>query len=272
MKGVHLVVLVFCCLWKICVVQSVRPHMANRKFATNNPTLTTIALAKPFCVFDGSMLKGSSYKVYLYVMAHSASSSASSVTDNGSKPLGTTFQQTNGGQKGPYKAAVFDVPDCASPPKLFDAADPTQAPAVLTRYLIRVGNDSSCLYDPNFLDVCNPPLFQATTYRFKYLLVDRIAGIMKDQTLWSHPIKTKMLKQSVTIDTLPGQRSGGMIVIACILSMLMVLLVAGFLVAIYMSVTWSEDTLTESRYESQAARHVTPRREEISELTTSLCH
>lgn len=53
------------------VAQTPRPQIANPKFATNNPTLTTIALEKPFCVFDGSMLKGTDYDVYLYVMADS---------------------------------------------------------------------------------------------------------------------------------------------------------------------------------------------------------
>ncbi|XP_066489044.1 uroplakin-3a [Tiliqua scincoides] len=249
-----------------------RPQIANPKFATNNPTLTTVALEKPFCVFDGSMMKGASYEVYLFViMGHSGNASVS-VTDSSSKPLGATFRQTNGGQNRPYKAAVFDVPSCASPPKLSDAADPIQVPAVLTQYLVRVGNDSSCLYDPNFLDVCNPPLFQDTAYRFKYLLVDRTAGIMRDQTLWSHPTKTKMLKHSGTIDSSPGQRSGGMIVITSILSVLMFLLVAGFLVAVYSAVTESEDTLTETRYESQATQQVAPALQELSELAASPCH
>lgn len=98
----------------------------------------------------------------------SASTLSSSVLDDNSKPLNATFQQTNGGQLGPYKAAAFQVPNCLSPPTLSDAADITKVTAVLSQYLIRVGDDASCLYDPNLLEACNPPLSQDTTYRYGY--------------------------------------------------------------------------------------------------------
>ncbi|XP_053112302.1 uroplakin-3a isoform X2 [Hemicordylus capensis] len=264
--GEQWIVLLVCCFWQLCVgAQILRPQIANPAFAINNPTLTTVALEKPFCIFDGSISKGDSYKVYLYVMVDLASASRSSVTDNSSKPLDATFQQTNGGQSGPYKAAVFNVPNCASPPMLSDAADPTKVPAVLTQYLIRVGNDSSCLYDPNFQGVCNPPLSQDTTYRFKYLLADITVGVMKDQTPWSHPVKMKKLKQSTTIDTWPGRRSGGMIVICSILSVLMLLLMVGFLTAMFFAITGAEETVAETRYESQTIQEAVPRVQEISE-------
>uniref|UniRef100_A0A8D2LUJ7 Uroplakin 3A n=1 Tax=Varanus komodoensis TaxID=61221 RepID=A0A8D2LUJ7_VARKO len=121
---------------------------------------------------------------------YSATSRTSS-TDNSSKPLDATFEQTAGGQRGPYRAAAFNVPNCASSPRLSDAADTTKASAILSQYLIRVGDNVACLSDPNFLEVCNPPLFKDTAYRFKYILVDRTTDVMKDQTLWSYPIKTK---------------------------------------------------------------------------------
>ncbi|XP_061438397.1 uroplakin-3a isoform X2 [Rhineura floridana] len=256
--------LIFCSFWHLCIAQTLRPQIANHKLATNNPTLTTVALEKPFCVFDGLMLKGTSYEVYLYTMVDSGTSRPS-VTDNRSKPLNATFQQTNGGQSGPYKAAVFHAPNCASPPKLSDAADATKASAVMTQYLIRVGDDAACLYDPNFLEACNSPLSQDTVYRFKYLLVDRTAGVMKGQTLWSHPIKTRRVKQSSTIDTWPGRRSGGMIVITSILSVLMFIVVVGFVAAILLAVTPSEETPTEMRYESQTTQLAVPRVLEMSE-------
>ncbi|XP_062991093.1 uroplakin-3a [Elgaria multicarinata webbii] len=258
--------LIFCCLWHLCAAQIQRPQIANPRFAMNNPTLTTVALEKPFCVFDGLMSKEASYEVFLYVMAESAGTSRPSVADNSSKPLNATFQETGGGQSGPYKAAVFNVPNCASPPKLSDVADATKAPAVLTQYLIRVGDNAACLYDPNFLDVCNPPLSQDTAYRFKYLLVDRTAGVMKDQTQWSHPIKTKRPKQSSAIDTWPGRRTGGMIVITSILSVLMSILVAGFLAATLLAVTPSEEIPTETRYESRTVQQTVARVQETSEL------
>ncbi|XP_028584270.2 uroplakin-3a [Podarcis muralis] len=267
--------LIFCCLWQLCIEgQTLGPQIANPKFATNNPTLTTVALEKPFCVFDGSMLKGAAYEVYLYVMMDSASTSGSFLMDNSSKPLDATFQQTSGGQSGPYKAVVFNVPNCASLPKLSDAADATKAPAILSQYLVRVGDDATCLYDPNFLDACNPPLSQDTAYRFKYVLVDSTAGVMKDQTPWSQPIRTRKLKWSSTIDTWPGRRSGGMIVITSILSVLMFTLVAGFLAATLLTVTTSEETPTEMRYESQTTQQTSPRVLETSEseLEVSSAH
>uniref|UniRef100_A0A7M4E375 Uroplakin 3A n=1 Tax=Crocodylus porosus TaxID=8502 RepID=A0A7M4E375_CROPO len=237
--------------------QSLRPQIASPQLATNNPTFTTVALEKPFCVFDGLLSPGKSYEVYLYAMMDSSNSA---VTDNNSKPLDTTFQEVNGGQLGPYKAAVLNVPDCASPPKLADIRNVKKASDVLKQYLFRVGDDVSCLYDPNFLGVCNPPLASGTTYRFKYILVDVTSGIMKDETLWSEPIKTNSVKKSSTIDTWPGRRSGGMIVITSILSVLIFLLLAGLFASVFFAIMGSEDSATtETRHISQTVQQVAPR-------------
>ncbi|KAJ7329453.1 hypothetical protein JRQ81_015627 [Phrynocephalus forsythii] len=259
----------FCCWWHLCLAQILRPQIASPKFATNNPTLTTIALEKPFCLFDDLMSKGATYEVYLYVMVDSTDHSRQSVTDNSSQPLNTTFQQTNGGQSGAYKAATFNVPNCASPPKLADATDAAKAPTILTQYLIRVGDDDACLNDPNFLEVCNPPLSQDTAYRFKYILVDQTAGVMKDETVWSHPIRTKKLKQSSTIDTWPGRRSGTVIVITSILSVLTFILVLGFLAAFLLAMSTTEERPTETRYVSQITQQAVPRVQETAEQETS---
>ncbi|XP_067387135.1 uroplakin-3a isoform X2 [Emydura macquarii macquarii] len=260
----HWVVLALCWLGQLCVAQNLRPQIANPKFATNNPTLTTIALEKPFCVFDGSLSPGSSYAVYLYAMVDTASAISSSVTDNSSKPLNTTFQDTNGGQLGPYKAALFSVPNCASPPKIADVINMKKVSDVLKQYLFRMGDDVTCLYDPNFPGVCNPPLAEDTTYRFKYLLVDVVAGLVKEQTPWSDPMKTKRIKQSSTIDTWPGRRSGGMIVITSILSTLMFFLVVGFLASIFFTVAASGEASTETRHESQTTQQGAPRSQDSS--------
>uniref|UniRef100_A0A8C4UTI5 Uroplakin 3A n=1 Tax=Falco tinnunculus TaxID=100819 RepID=A0A8C4UTI5_FALTI len=218
------VVLAFCCLGQL-----LKPQLAAPQLATNNPTLTTVALEKPFCMFDSSLYPNKSYVINLYAMKESASVISSLVTDNRSKPLDSTFQQTSGGQLGPYKAALFNVPSCTSPPKLADVGDVNKVSDVLKQYLFRIGDDGTCLYDPNFLAVCNPPLAPDTTYRFKYVLLDSTEGIVKDQTLWSDPIKTRRVKLPLKIDTWPGRRSGDMIVITSILSVLVFLLLAGFL-------------------------------------------
>ncbi|NXF06768.1 UPK3A protein, partial [Smithornis capensis] len=225
-------VVAFCCLGQLCAGQSLKPQIAAPQLATNNPTLTTIALEKPLCMFDSSLHPNKSYIIYLYAMKESASAMISVVTDTSNKPLDSTFQQTSGGQLGPYKAAWFHIPSCASPPRLVDAGDVSKVSEVLKQYLFRVGDDSTCLYDPNFLDICNPPLTPDTTYRFKYVLIDSTEGIVKDQTLWSDPIKTRRVKLPLQIDTRPGGRSGGMIVITSILSVLMFLLLAGFLASV----------------------------------------
>ncbi|XP_074839799.1 uroplakin-3a [Carettochelys insculpta] len=264
MQG-YCLVLGLCWLGQLCVAQNLRPQIANPKLTTNNPTLTTIALEKPFCVFDDSLSPGSSYEVYLYAMADSASTVSSAVTDNSSKPLNTTFRDTNGGQLGPYRAASFNVPNCASPPLLADIVNVDKAPDALKQYLFRVGDDVTCLYDPNFPGACNPPLAKDTTYRFKYVLVDVVAGVMKDQTLWSDPMKTRRVKQSSTIDTWPGRRSGGMIVITSILSTLMFLLVVGFLASVFFVVMAPGEASTQTRYESRTTQQGVRRSQSSSE-------
>ncbi|CAM9952859.1 unnamed protein product [Bubo scandiacus] len=245
------VVLAFCCLGQLCADQSLKPRIAASQLATNNPTLSTVALEKPFCTFDSSLCPNKSCTIYLYAMKESASAISSQVTDNTSKPLESTFHQTSGGQLGPYKAALFNVPDCASPPKLADVGDVNKVSDVLKQYLFRVGDDVNCLYDPNFLAVCNPPLAPDTTYRFKYVLLDSTEGIVKDQTLWSDPIKTRRVKLPLKIDTWPGRRSGDMIVITSILSVLVFLLLAGFLASVSSAVMGSEDSSAETRCVSQ---------------------
>ncbi|XP_074757288.1 uroplakin-3a [Athene noctua] len=245
------IVLAFCCLGQLCADQSMKPRTAAPQLATNNPTLTTVALEKPFCMFDNSLCPNKSCIIYLYAMKESASAISSQVTDNTSKPLDSTFHQTSGGQLGPYKAALFNVPDCASPPKLADLGDANKVSDILKQYLFRVGDDVNCLYDPNFLAVCNPPLAPDTTYRFKYVLLDSTEGIVKDQTLWSDPIKTRRVKLPLKIDTWPGRRSGDMIVITSILSVLVFLLLAGFLASVSSAVMRSEDSSAETKCVSQ---------------------
>ncbi|KAM6216053.1 uroplakin-3a isoform 2-T2 [Rhynchocyon petersi] len=48
-----------------------QPQLASLTFATNNPTLTTVALEKPLCVFDSSVALTGTYQVHLYVLAES---------------------------------------------------------------------------------------------------------------------------------------------------------------------------------------------------------
>lgn len=56
---------------------NLQPQLASVTFATNNPTLTTVALEKPLCMFDSSEPLNGSYEVYLYAMVDSGKEPAS---------------------------------------------------------------------------------------------------------------------------------------------------------------------------------------------------
>ncbi|XP_071405908.1 uroplakin-3a [Pithys albifrons albifrons] len=245
--GSSWVVVACCCLGQLYADQSLKPQIAAPQLTTNKPTLTTIALQKLFCVFDSSLNPNKSYTIYLYAMKESASAMSSLVMDPSRKPLDSTFQQTGGGQLGPYRADSFPVPTCAAPPRPGDIADVTKVSRVLQHYLFRVEDDGTCLYDANFLDVCNPPLAPDTTHRFKYVLIDSTEGIVKGQTLWSDPIKTRRVKLPLQIDLWPEPRSGGMVVITSILSVLLFLLLAGFLAAVCSAVLKPEGPSAEAK-------------------------
>lgn len=98
--------------------------------------------------------------------ASTASSRNASVQDSTKTPLSLTFQQTKGGRTGPYKASAFDLTPCSDLPSLDAVRDVSQASEILNAYLIRVGTNSTCLSDPNFQGLCNPPLSAATEYRW----------------------------------------------------------------------------------------------------------
>lgn len=85
--------------------------------------------------------------------------------DSTKTPLSSTFQQTDGGRTGPYKAAAFDLTPCSDLPSLDDVQDVSRASEILNAYLIRVGANGTCLLDPNFQGLCNPPMSAATEYR-----------------------------------------------------------------------------------------------------------
>ncbi|XP_037703202.1 uroplakin-3a [Choloepus didactylus] len=242
-----------------CWAVNLQPQLASVTFATNNPTLTTVALEKPLCVFDSSAALPGAYEIYLYVLADSASSRNTSVQDSTNKPLSSTFRQTDGGQTGPYKAVAFDLTPCGDLPSLDAAGDVSQASEILNAYLVRVGANGTCLLDPNFRGLCNPPLSAATAYRFKYVLVNVSTGLVQDQTLWSDPICTSRLTPYWAIDTWPGRRSGGMIVITSILGSLPFFLLVGFAGAIVLSFVDVGTSDGETTHDSQITQEAVPK-------------
>ncbi|XP_065780372.1 uroplakin-3a isoform X2 [Muntiacus reevesi] len=64
------VVLAFGCL-RLGSGVNLQPQLASVTFATNNPTLTTVALEKPLCMFDSSAALHGTYEVHLYVLVDS---------------------------------------------------------------------------------------------------------------------------------------------------------------------------------------------------------
>ncbi|DAA29023.1 uroplakin-3a [Bos indicus] len=238
---------------------NLQPQLASVTFATNNPTLTTVALEKPLCMFDSSAALHGTYEVYLYVLVDSASFRNASVQDSTKTPLSSTFQQTQGGRTGPYKAAAFDLTPCSDSPSLDAVRDVSRASEILNAYLIRVGTNGTCLLDPNFQGLCNPPLSAATEYRFKYVLVNMSSGLVQDQTLWSDPIRTDRLTLYSAIDTWPGRRSGGMIVITSILGSLPFFLLIGFAGAIVLSLVDRGDADGATSHDSQITQEAVPK-------------
>ncbi|XP_033721504.1 uroplakin-3a isoform X1 [Tursiops truncatus] len=238
---------------------NLQPQLASVTFATSNPTLTTVALEKPLCMFDSPEALHGTYEVYLYVLVDSASFRNASVQDSTKAPLSSTFQQTEGGRTGPYKAAAFDLTPCSDLPSLDAVRDVSRASEILNAYLVRVGTNGTCLSDPNFWGLCNPPLSAATEYRFKYVLVNMSTGLVQDQTLWSDPIRTNRLAPYSAIDTWPGRRSGGMIVIASILGSLPFFLLIGFAGAIVLSLVFMGSADRETAHDSQITQEAVPK-------------
>ncbi|XP_033090023.1 uroplakin-3a [Trachypithecus francoisi] len=238
---------------------NLQPQLASVTFTTNNPTLTTVALEKPLCMFDSSEALTGTHKVYLYVLVDSAGSSNASVQDSAKTPLDSTFLQTEGGRTGPYKAMAFDLIPCSDLPSLDAVGDVSQVSQILNAYLVRVGANRTCLWDPNFQGLCNPPLSAATEYRFKYVLVNMSTGLVEDQTLWSDPIRTNQLTPYSAIDTWPGRRSGGMIVITSILGSLPFFLLVGFAGAIVLSLVDTGSSDREMTHDSQITQEAVPK-------------
>ncbi|XP_006104601.1 uroplakin-3a [Myotis lucifugus] len=244
---------------RLCLGVTLQPQLASVTFATNNPTLSTVALEKPLCMFDSTEALNGTYEIYLYVLLDSASSRNASVQDGANTPLSSTFQQTAGGRTGPYKAAVFELTPCSDLPSLDAVGDVARASEILNAYLIRVGDNAACLSDPNFQGLCNPPLSAATEYRFKYVLVNMSSGSVQDQTLWSDPIRTNRITPYLAIDTWPGRRSGGMIVITSILGSLPFFLLLGFAGAIVLSLVDMGGSDGEITHDSQITQEAAPK-------------
>ncbi|KAG8438620.1 hypothetical protein GDO86_004979 [Hymenochirus boettgeri] len=183
------------------------------------------------------------------------------------KVFATNYSATNGGQLGPYQVASFNNPTCDNSIVLSNMADPTRVQSILTATTVRVGSDVGCLTDPNFKGICNAPLQSNTGYRFKYLFMD-INNAVISETDWSPPIVTVNGNPSSTIDTWPGRRSGGMIVLTSILSTLVFIILFAYVVGFIFSIVNETPATEVQRHDTQSVP-VLPKPQEIGDVTFS---
>ncbi|XP_075061523.1 uroplakin-3a isoform X2 [Mixophyes fleayi] len=231
------------------------PLLASSNICKFNPTQTTVALEKPYCFSAGAKLPN----VGLFVV--NAASSVTAISANGK------YISTNAGLTAPYLAATFTNPNCTDVPVVSQIVGATAGQSVLDQYVIRVGSDDNCFNK----DPCNGPLINGTAYRFKYVFYNTdIYATTNFGTDWSAQITTKNGKSSAIIDTWPGRRSGGMIVLTSILSVLTFLVLAGFIAAIVTNLLSPSSVIETTRHESQTTHNVPRKTEEVVEYATAI--
>ncbi|XP_004448341.2 uroplakin-3b [Dasypus novemcinctus] len=190
-------------------------------------TATTFSLEQPRCVLDGQA--GAADTIWLVV----------------------AFSNASRGFRNPQTLA--EIPAF---PQLLTAGRYMTLPLSLDRLpcrdpmgggggipVLRVGSDAGCLADLHQSPYCNAPLPGPGPYSVKFLLMDA-GGSPKAETRWSEPITLHLGQDPSSIDTWPGRRSGGMIVITAVLSSLAGLLLLGFLAAStvrFYSLWWPEE-------------------------------
>ncbi|KAG8451725.1 hypothetical protein GDO86_003789 [Hymenochirus boettgeri] len=165
-------------------------------------TSTTFALDKPQCIFGNT-----GNAVWLLVARNNVSLSITNQQLISLSPY-SSFS-TNG-----YYHVQFSIESsytCSNTPDY-----------------IRVGNEANCL-DIKF---CNGPLQDSGPYRVKFVVLN--GNNLVSASSWSYSITLVTGKSPSTIDTWPGKRSGGMIVLTSILSVLIAIL-TGCLVAAFLS-------------------------------------
>ncbi|XP_067907373.1 uroplakin-3a-like [Heterodontus francisci] len=202
----------------VCVVLNFKPEVPLIPEIQGLRTATTVTLAKPICVFtDGTV-----------VDVFGVQATVNSIADEIGNSSAMTYQQTRGGETGPYRAASFAIPICTPLPFMV-STDPAAIQAEINKYLFRVGNDVQCLSQINsFPESCNAPLTAGVKYRFKYAVRNESTNLIVVETLWSDSIDLLQAPEPTVIDTWPGKRTGGMVVITTILVILLFILLCAF--------------------------------------------
>ncbi|XP_073478019.1 uroplakin-3a [Aquarana catesbeiana] len=242
--------LLFAWLLQDNLAVAVVPLLANGKIFQFNPTQTTIALEKPYCY------RQTTETVYLYVVRSDATNLVLSANSR--------YSTTNIGATGPYVAAVFNNPNCTNPPTSSQLYDLSQVQDTLNNYVVRVGNDTDC-FNKN---PCNGALQSNTAYSFKYAFYT--GSVKTYETDWSPPITTNRGQDPGSIDLWPGGRSGGMIVITSILSVLTFFVLAGLLAAVITNLMTPATDLQPKQHETQTSHTVTHKAEAGVEYASAL--
>ncbi|XP_073427621.1 uroplakin-3b-like [Dendrobates tinctorius] len=154
-------------------------------------TATTFILSKPKCIFNS----GTTNNVWIVIANNTVQLSNNNLINKGATY--STFETL-----GYYHTLT--------------ATENSYSCDNIAEY-IQIGTDTSCF--DNF-DSCNKPLTSPGPYRVIFVVMDS-TGAFVDKTGWSGPITLRQGKASSVIDTWPGGRSGGMIVITSILSILL---------------------------------------------------
>ncbi|KAG8438618.1 hypothetical protein GDO86_004978 [Hymenochirus boettgeri] len=131
-------------------------------------------------------------------------------------------------------------------------ADPTRVQSILTATTVRVGSDVGCLTDPNFKGICNAPLQSTRHFRFKYLFMDINNGVQTINGYQLSGVTTINGNPSSTIDTWPGRRSGGMIVLTSILSTLVFIILFAYVVGFIFSIVNETPRNRGKRHDTQS--------------------
>ncbi|XP_067866036.1 uroplakin-3b [Heterodontus francisci] len=178
-------------------------------------TQTTVALEQPLCVFNRTETTCVNCEVWLVVANTTGVSGFDAIKNGLVTPGQWTYLNAFTGQNGFYltvrtQRSAYPCPTAVASGQIF---------------ALRVGSEVPCI-TPN----CNAPLPSGGTFRVKYILINpavTIANVV-GETRWSGDIKLLSAVAPNDIDTRPGRRTGGMVVITTILAILLFLLLALF--------------------------------------------
>ncbi|XP_051886409.1 uroplakin-3a-like [Pristis pectinata] len=214
-----------------CALINFKPEIPSTTLIRGLRTATTVTLAKPICIFASGDV----------VDVFGVQATASSIPNEIGNGSVNSYRQTRGGEIGPYRAGSFQIPMCTSS-QFMASTDPVVIQAEINQYLFRVGNDVQCL---NQVDTvpgnCNAPLNGKVPYRFKYAVRNSSTNTVINETLWSDSITLLQVSQPTVIDTWPGKRTGGMVVITTILVILLFLILCAFITLLMYVICMKEE-------------------------------